>query len=264
MDHRVATKNIYAFLDDELSHKERLALKKHIDSCSDCQQRIACEHKLRSVLKESLLEDRAPFYLKEKIRSAIEKIDKEIVIWKKYRISPQLRPIFSLMLGGLIILGVISSIFFYQWQRATRESIIFSRLAAKHIVFALQEDPIEITRGNAEELVDWFKGKVSFTFSIPIFFEAPDFLGGRLSELHHKGVVHLIYRWGDCRVSFFTFKSMAKDFPQGYRREYKGKDCYITKYNNQLIILWKGEGKLAHALVSDDEEELYEVASQIM
>lgn len=109
------------------------------------------------------------------------------------------------MLVGLIILEIISGIFFYKWQRATRETAIFSQLAGKHIVYASQENPAEITSSDEEELVAWFKGKVDFSFSVPFFSEGPDLLGGRLSELHQKGAVHLIYQWGDCRISFFTF-----------------------------------------------------------
>ncbi len=263
MDHRDAIKYIYAFLDGRLSDEERLALEKHIDSCSNCKKRIAYEIKLRSVLKESLLKEKTPFYLKEKIRSEIEKIDKETFIWQKFRIPSQLRPLFSLMLAGLIFLGISSGIFFYKWQKSTRETDVFSLLAAKHIVFATRENPAEMSSSDVEELIAWFKGKVNFAFSVPFFSEGPDLLGGRLSELRQKGAVHLIYQRGDCRFSFFIFKSTAKDFPAASRKKYKGKECYIARYNDQLIILWRSNG-VGCALVSDDEKELFEVAPQIM
>lgn len=263
MDHLEATKHIYTFLDDELSQKKRLALKKHIDSCSDCQQRIANEYKLRSVLKESLLKQKTPFYVKGKIKNEMEKIDKESVIREKYRIPSQLRPIFVSMLGGLIFLGVISGIFFYKWQEATRESTIFPRLAAKHIVFASQENLVDISSSDMEELVTWFEGKVDFPFSVPFYSEELDLLGGRLSVLHQKGAVHLFYQWGDCQFSFFTFECATKNFPGAHRKEYNGKEYYIAKYNDQFIIFWMSSG-LGYALVCDDEEELLEIASQIL
>ncbi len=229
MDHLKRVRHIYAFLDGRLSNEERLALEKHIDSCSDCKKRIAYEIKLRSVLKESLLKEKTPFYLKEKIRSEIEKIDKETFIW----------------------------------QKSTRETDVFSLLAAKHIVFATRENPAEMSSSDVEELIAWFKGKVNFAFSVPFFSEGLDLLGGRLSELRQKGAVHLIYQRGDCRFSFFIFKSTAKDFPAASRKKYKGKECYIARYNDQLIILWRSNG-VGCALVSDDEKELFEVAPQIM
>lgn len=263
MDHLEATKLIYAFLDDELSHEKISALNKHKDSCSECQKRIANENKLRTVMKESLRKQKAPFYLKEEIRSAIEKIEAENVKRKKYRIPSRLRPLFASMLGGLIFLGGISGIFLYKWQQTAKESTIYSSLAAKHMVFAAQENLFDIASSDMEKLVSWFKGKVNFSFSIPFSSNELDLLGGRLSELQQESVVHLFYKWGDCRFSFFTFDWVARNFPGANRKEYKGQEYYIAEYNDQFIILWM-KNNLGYALVCDNEEELFEIAFQIL
>lgn len=264
MDHREATKYIYTFLDGELSGEESLSIERHIDSCKVCQRFISYETKLNSVIKRSTLKEKTSPHLRKQIVDEIEKIENKFIIRIRFEFPAQLRPLFSLMLAGLMFLGIVSGFFFYKWQRTIRDSTIFSQLAGKHIVFALQEDPVEITRSDAEELIDWFKDKVNFAVSVPLFSEGPDLLGARLSELHQKGAVHLIYQRGECRISFFTFKSMTKDFYKDHKREYEGKDCYITRYKNQLIFLWRGQGEIAFALVSDEEEELYELASLIM
>ncbi len=263
MDHQEAVELIYAFLDDELSHEKRSALNKHKDACADCQKLIACELKFRTVMNASLRQQKAPFDLKEEIISGIEKIERERVTRKKYSIPTRLRPLFVSMSAGLIFLGVISGIFLYKWQKTARESIIFSRLAAKRVVFAPQENLYDISSSDAEELVTWFKGKVNFSFSIPFSSNELDLLGGRLSELDQESVVHLFYEWGNCRFSFFTFGWESKDFPGADRKEYKGKEYYITECDDQFFVLWKNNN-LGYALVCDDEEELFEIAFQIL
>jgi anti-sigma factor (TIGR02949 family) len=69
-DCQEAVRQLYAFLDGELTDSLRIAFEAHLDACNPCVEVVAFEAELRKVIANKC-QDRVPEELRQRITAAI-------------------------------------------------------------------------------------------------------------------------------------------------------------------------------------------------
>lgn len=67
---------LYHFLDGELNEERRAAIQRHLDGCQPCAEPYDFEAELRHIIRHKCREQ-VPDSLVEKVRSALEAVEKE-------------------------------------------------------------------------------------------------------------------------------------------------------------------------------------------
>ena len=73
MNCRESLKKLYEFLDGDLEKVSRREMKKHLDRCRHCWDRIEFEKKLKALLKKSCCKECCPDTLRLRIEALLKK-----------------------------------------------------------------------------------------------------------------------------------------------------------------------------------------------
>lgn len=71
-DCRELVAKLYQLIDSELSLDEITALKKHLQGCGDCVERVHIEERFKLLIRTKCGEERVPEDLVQKVRAALE------------------------------------------------------------------------------------------------------------------------------------------------------------------------------------------------
>ncbi|MBU0552261.1 hypothetical protein KJ940_12280, partial [Myxococcota bacterium] len=120
-----------------------------------------------------------------------------------------------------------------------------------------QAVPVEVPAEEANELDDWFQGKLPFEFHAPRFGdEAPvTLLGGRLSQVGSEGgarrAAYLLYGVGQHKMTVLIFNRRGQDLHElGRRYTVSGRDLSIHDAGAYRVALYQ-RGPIGYAVTSD-------------
>ena len=71
-DCRELVAKLYQLIDSELAPEDLAALRKHLQGCGDCLDRVHIEERFKLLIKTKCGEERVPDALVEKVRAALE------------------------------------------------------------------------------------------------------------------------------------------------------------------------------------------------
>ena len=63
---------LYQFIDGELSRDEAAALKRHLEGCGPCLERIQVEERFKLLIKTKCRGEQVPELLVEKVKAALQ------------------------------------------------------------------------------------------------------------------------------------------------------------------------------------------------
>lgn len=63
---------VYLYLDDECDETRRGVIKRHLDECAQCLRRFGIEHDVIKLIAHKCGGDRAPAWLRDRIRARID------------------------------------------------------------------------------------------------------------------------------------------------------------------------------------------------
>lgn len=244
-----AIEELSAYVDGGLEPKAELSLRRHLDTCAFCQQKV----KILSALKERVAHSAevhpVPHTLREHLSSRPRPSP-----WSFLR-RPQAVTAFALVMI-LVVAGVAG----WLWQRGgerKRYEEIAQVLVADHIHFLQVPDALEISSSEPAEVVAWFRDRVSFPVQIPHLNNAR-LLGGRLCSLLGQRVALVFYERGGKRLSLFT---LAAEAISGGARKGQGTGqehprCFRTFENYSLCLVQSEKEVLAVVAEGPETEEL--------
>jgi len=262
MEHEEASRQLFAFLDGELTPAQQLVLVKHLAACPFCRRRLEYEASVKALVAEKAGRQVAPPGLRQQIITKIEELEARPSLWQRLNAPVSVRPLFGLGLAALLmIVALIPAFLLYSGTGGGRAAPVFEQLASKHAVFGTERNALEVA-GGAAEIAAWYTGKGDLAFTVP----QPaglELLGARLSDLHHARALQLIYESKRQYVSLFLFKSLDEDFPASRRQTYDGEDFYTGSWEGYNIVLWR-LGEMGYALVAHlERDQLLEMAHEI-
>jgi anti-sigma factor (TIGR02949 family) len=167
------------FLDNELTGNELEDFRKHIISCTDCEELLAEEQALSELLHRSrplyqapeVLRARVSGILSSEVHSSLhapERLRRRILRVLAAPLGSVTQPTFSwkqLVAMGLVI--VLAILFVPQIVQRARANAFVEAAAATHRSYLEGNLPMELHTSSPAAVTAWFTGKVPFHFQLP-------------------------------------------------------------------------------------------------
>lgn len=243
-----AIEELSAYVDGGLETEEELSLRRHLDTCAFCQQKVKVLSALKETVARSAEVHPVPHTLREHVGS---------------RLCPSPRSFLRrpwVMKAALVTILAVAGVTGWLWQRGGEgqgDEEIAQVLVADHIHYLQVPDAIEISSADPAEVAAWFQDKVSFPVRIPHLNDTR-LLGGRLCSLLGQQVALAFYEREGKRLSLFTLA--ADTIPQGKKVRMANQDnprCLRTfgKYalclsrSEEVVVAVVAEGRETEELV---------------
>jgi anti-sigma factor RsiW len=220
-----------AYLDNELSEQDDLAMSRHLQSCQDCAAAALGSRKLKLSIKRAASGAFAPsaeFQLK--IRKATAPHSSSMPSWL---------PGFAL--AGIAVIVVVAAL--GPWLRPHHQDL-FAEITDLHVSTLASANPIDVISTDRHTVKPWFEGKLPFTFDLPEF-QNSDFhlVGGRVAYVSQSPAAQLLFGIRKHQISGFIFQERQRfnalsDNP---------KDSEVLAFN---LETWSDHG-LRYVLISD-------------
>lgn len=191
-----AFEELSAYSDGSLTSDEELSFRRHIDTCSLCQQKM----KVLFALKDSVARSAEVYPIPHTLREAVRALP-----------QPASRSIFHFSWTtnatlALVLFLAVSSVVSWVWHRGpgqARPEEIAQVLVADHIHFLQEPNALEISSADPAAVTAWFQSKVPFPVRIVPLHDAR-LIGGRLCSLLGQQAALVFYERRGKRLSLFT------------------------------------------------------------
>ena len=222
---------LHAYFDGELDAMGASEFEHHLESCPDCESRLAAEERLRTSLAGAQLYARAPESLRKKLQISLPNAavppplkDSRSSIEKSWR---WLAIAASVILAVLLGTQYVEKLNRYSQQQAMAEVIVDAHLRS------LQPGHLEDVISTDQHTVKpWFDGKIDFAPPVRDFAN-DDFplMGGRLDVIDGRTVAALVYGRRKHIVNVFVEKAQSGD-SQNASGELQGYHWISWQQNN--------------------------------
>ncbi len=181
-----------AYLDNELSVSESLAVEKHLRQCADCAREVAALAALSAKVKQQAHYYGAKTALVDRVRSATAPAPA-----MGYASQAQRRNFFSgwLPAGGaalMVLLLAGAALWYFAGKNAETE--LAKAILSSHIRSTLSQQPFDVASADRHTVKPWFHGKLNFAPPvIDLSAQGFDLQGGRLDFVDGRTVPVIVF-----------------------------------------------------------------------
>ena len=257
---------IYLYLDDELQGGERDYVESHLADCPGCRAAFARE----SNLHQAICDCRPLYVSSPELRERVKAILNDAPA--PHRASMRLRRRVGRAIGSAgtrrflvaavivaMIVGVWCATIFKKTARQDERSAFASMAVDHHHRHLRGQLPLEIRSHSAQEISQWFVGKVPFAIELPHFEKGSgleqmsSIEGARLLTYEKDYAAYIVYQMPTRQVISLLITSEAVAQPSGEETVFsKGIKFHHDSIDELKVITWSHQG-LTYALVSDLE-----------
>lgn len=226
-----AIEELSAYVDGSLRAEEELSLRRHLDTCASCQQRVKILLALKEIVARSAEVHPIPHTLREAVSS-----HPHASSWSLLRSSRIVQAMFVIAL-------IIVACWLWGQKGGTGHDELAHVLVADHIHYLQAPDALEIPSTDPAEVAAWLQARVSFPVRIP----HPNnirLLGGRLCSPLGRQAALVFYEHGGKRLSLFMLAAQA--IPPGEKDEIQ-----VVRQNNPRCA--RTFGKYALCLMGSED-----------
>jgi anti-sigma factor (TIGR02949 family) len=202
---------LHAYFDGELDAMGAAEFERHLESCPDCEARLAAEDKLRSALAGAQLYARAPETLRKKLQTALPKAaippevrDPKASVEKSWR--------WLAIAASVILAAILGTHYLEKMNRYSQQQAMAAVIVDAHLR-SLQPGHLEDVISTDQHTVKpWFDGKIDFAPPVRDFAsDGFPLLGGRLDVIDSRTAAALVYGRRKHIVNVFVEKAQPGD-----------------------------------------------------
>ena len=188
MDHQQALLLLPAYVDQELSISEALAMEHHLDSCEECQREYAEQSGIRALFKHNTVNFEASPELSARIKNTLPPSPKPVL------------PILGWHLGWMNMATALVSLLMLVWSGSlflalpSSQDKLAGELIASHVRSLQVSHLSDVISTDQHTVKPWFNGKLDY--APPVVNLTPQgfpLSGGRLDYINGRNVAVLVY-----------------------------------------------------------------------
>lgn len=206
----VARTILHGYLDGELDAVRAAEFERHLENCHECMTTLDAQESLRSSLRHSVLYERAPASLRQKIRADLHAAPGVAAVPLPSHYPANWR-LFAVAASFLILIfvgwRVLSSL-----RGNDDKAVLTAEIVDAHLRSLQLNHLTDVASTDQHTVKPWFDGKLDF--SPPVRdFAAQGFplLGGRIDVLHARTVAALVYGRRKHVINVFVWPAREPD-----------------------------------------------------
>ena len=242
-----------AYLDNELSATESLAIERHLRECANCSREVSVLAGLSGQIKTHARYHAASTALIDRVRTVSAPAASRQPPSKFLKPSSFTgwRPMVSVAAVAILLAGVA------MWQFAGRnaETRLSNEILSSHIRSTLSQQPFDVASSDRHTVKPWFHGKLNFAPPV-IDLSAQNYVlqGGRLDFVDGRTVPVIGYGRRKHVINLYIW-------PNPGHANRLPKQTNVNGYN---LIYWQRDGLRLAAISDLAAGELAEFARQFL
>jgi anti-sigma factor RsiW len=222
---------LHAYFDGELDAMGATEFERHLESCPDCELRLAAEENLRSALVGAQLYTRAPETLRKQLQISLPKAAVPPYV-KDPKASAEKSWRWLAIAASVILAVLLGAQYLQKLNRYSREQAMAAVIVDAHLR-SLQPGHLEDVISTDQHTVKpWFDGKIDFAPPVRDFAnDGFPLLGGRLDVIDSRTAAALVYGRRKHIVNVFVEKAQPGD-SQDASGELQGYHWISWQQNN--------------------------------
>ncbi|MGQ9628901.1 MAG: anti-sigma factor family protein [bacterium] len=255
MNHRKLREKVGAYVDGELTPSMMKEMEEHLKTCPSCKSEYELERRVKNILKEKFVVERAPEYLRGRILQRVEELEGR-------RIFPIRLGRRALVLAAIALIAALIASAGHYWNSRNRRGIpprLVIELVDQHIQHGSNPECVQLRSNNTALISSWFDERLDYAVAVPaVNAKELSMRGARLSQVVGQKVACILYYVDGVPSSLFIFKKIGGDIPglKGSTRR-----PHVMKYDRYVVVLWERDD-LLYSLVSEARRDrLVRIAS---
>jgi anti-sigma factor RsiW len=253
MNHDEVKQLLGPYQDGELDLATCLKLEEHLAACPSCQQALAVEQDLVSLVQSETPRFKASPFLKTRIQAALrEQMFSETAMpwWK------QISPVWAYSgFAAVAAMVVIFAIGFFSLRQVPE---LAQNAVADHVRSLQVNHLMDVASTDQHTVKPWFAGKLDY--SPQVVDLAPSgypLVGGRLDVLDDRNVAALIYQRRKHYINLFMWPANAHSVHGVYNQNGYHVLCWTKSGMNYVAVSELGENELKDftAMIQDQTIE---------
>jgi len=220
-----------AYLDNELSASESLAVEKHLRDCADCSRNVAALAALSAKVKQHARYYAAETTLLDQAMSATTaapSLQHAINLAKRKFFSGWV-PVASAATIALLLSG--TTIWHFAGRNAEAE--LSRAILSSHIRSTLSQQPFDVASSDRHTVKPWFHGKLNFAPPvIDLAEQGFDLQGGRLDFVDGRTVPVIVYGRRKHLINLYVWPSPGQ----------ANRAPSQSKLNGYNLVQWQQDG----------------------
>ncbi len=202
-----------AYVDRELELSQSLELEKHLETCTECSERVRSLQALRLRLSQPDMRFNAPDGLRARVLAIAENASKPSQSAPANRVT-SMRPTrswgfrFGLIAATAAI--VVTSFTFLFLRSRGKDTTLASELVAAHVRSLMVDHLVDVQSTDQHTVKPWFHGKLDFAPRVDDLAQAGyPLIGGRLDYISGRSVAVLVYQRRQHPINVFEWPSTS-------------------------------------------------------
>ena len=252
------TSDILLYLDDALTGQKLEDLRAHLESCSNCRERLEDERALSSLLRKARPLYLAPRALRARVAAAATEQPSVLspVPDRSRKTRMKNRAVFRWKpLAAMTLVVVASFVFIPGAVERVRAMAYVDAATEIHRSYLDGALPLQCRSRTPEVVTAWFAGKTPFHFQLPAPQSVPNgkavywLTGARLVSYKGSPAALVAYETPSEKISLLIASSKSAIVAGGVEVRAGGLTFHYRSGTNSEVITWNNHG-LAYALVS--------------
>jgi anti-sigma factor RsiW len=226
--------DLSTFVDGECEAARELDLRRHLDQCDRCRDRVAALQRLKLAVGRTTTEEPVPVALARAVRSGGVNVQRHR--WRRWA-----------SIGGAALAA--AAVACVVWWRAAGGSDPFTTaLIADHIHYAHNAERLQVAAADPDVLQQWFADRLPFAPEFPALSGA-QLLGGRLCTLRGNHLALAFVDKGGEVLSIFVgdAETLTPDASEAWAAATGSRRC--REAMNGYRVCYDRHGRLVTAVV---------------